>query len=304
VNVQNLVNTLNSLVGFFTRNSCSAQMGAQGIGAARSWIRTQFTGISGLQVQFDQFDQTGCSTSAVTEQNVIAWLPGSGHPNRLIIIGGHYDSRGSQTVAGAVNGTIPAPGANDSGSQTALVLEAARLMAGHSFDATLVFAAFAGEEQGLFGSKAFVLNYHNYFPSGQIEAMLDCDIVGGDVSLNDNASLHEFRLYSPGTPREIFTSADGTTDDTSPARDIMRYVGYWAGGYVPQMTIVPRRREARYMRCGDHESFLDMGIPGVRFIETIENFPRQHTPDDTVANLTPAYLARVTQVVVATAASL
>jgi len=84
----------------------------------------------------------------------------------------------------------------------------------------------------------------------------------------------------------------------------MRYVGYWAGGYVPQMTIVPKLREDRYMRGGDHESFLDMGIPGVRFIETIENFPRQHTPDDTVANLTPAYLARVTQVVVATAASL
>jgi hypothetical protein len=77
---------------------------------------------------------------------------GQWHPNRLIVIGGHYDSRTTNNL----DGVSPAPGANDSGSQTALVLEAARVMAGHVFDATVVFADWSGEEQGLLGSAAFV----------------------------------------------------------------------------------------------------------------------------------------------------
>ena len=94
-----------------------------------------------------------------TLHNVIAWIPGSGHPNRLIVIGGHYDSR----TTNGKDGVSPAPGANDSGSQTALVLEAARVMAGHVFDATVVFADWSGEEQGLRGSSFFVQHYLELF---------------------------------------------------------------------------------------------------------------------------------------------
>ena len=51
-------------------------------------------------------------------------------------------------------GDIPAPGANDDGSGTALTMEVARVLAesGLEFDATIVFVAFAGEEQGLVGA--------------------------------------------------------------------------------------------------------------------------------------------------------
>jgi len=78
---------------------------------------------------------------------VIAWLPGK-HRNRLVIIGGHYDSRTSLVT----DSTSDAPGGNDSGAQTAVVLELARVFAGHAFDSTIVFMSFSGEEQGLFGS--------------------------------------------------------------------------------------------------------------------------------------------------------
>ena len=80
------------------------------------------------------------------------------------------------------NYDIDAPGANDDGSGTVLTMELARVFAesGIEFDATLVFAALAGEEQGLVGAR-----YHaeaakkNNVP---IQAVLNNDIVGNAIS--------------------------------------------------------------------------------------------------------------------------
>ena len=145
---------IQTLVSFGTRNTCSDNSGASpGIGAARDWIQNRYQSLPGLQVTLAPWTFGGCGGGTTrTLHNVIAWIPGSGHPNRLIVIGGHYDSR----TTNGLDGVSPAPGANDSGSQTALVLEAARVMAGHVFDATVVFADWSGEEQGLKGSVFFV----------------------------------------------------------------------------------------------------------------------------------------------------
>jgi acetylornithine deacetylase/succinyl-diaminopimelate desuccinylase-like protein len=302
-----LSSTVANLAGFATRNTCSNDAtGGGAIGDARDWIRAQLSAIAGLTVQLDPFSYSGCAAGAVTRENVVAWKPGSGHPDRLLLLGGHYDSR----TIDVVDGTSPAPGANDSGTQTALVLEAARVMAAQTYDATLVFVAFAGEEQGLVGSRSLAAGYGKYFGAGaSIEAMFNCDIVGGDSTVNDAGTLQQYRLYSPGTPREIQTPM-GTTDDTSPARGLMRFIATAGGAYVPSMAIVPMLREDRAGRGGDHESFLDQGIPGVRFIETIESpnagtvGSHQHSPNDLATYVTPAYTRRVAQVVVASIASL
>ena len=301
VNSSLIATNIQTLVSFGTRNTCSDNSGASpGIGAARNWIQSQFAALPGMQVRLDPWTYTGCGTCR-TLHNVLAWIPGSGHPNRLIVIGGHYDSRNTNVT----DGINPAPGANDSGSQAALVLEAARVMAGHTFDATIVFATWSGEEQGLYGSAAFVnTNYRNYFPNGTIEFNLTCDIVGGDNTVNDATALQQFRLFSPGTAREISSTVNGSTDDTSPSRGVMRHIGYWGGSYVPAMTMLPQLREDRPNRGSDHKSFIAKSIPGVRFIDVNENLNHQHTPDDLYAYVTPAYTARVAQVVVATAASL
>jgi len=190
------------------------------------------------------------------------------------------------------------------------VLEAARVMAGYTFDASLIFAAFAAEEQGLAGSAQLAKDFANYVTAGaKVEAMLNCDIVGGDTTANNATALTQFRLFSPGTPREIATPI-GKTDDTSPARGIMRYIGYWGGLYVPSMTMLPQLREDRPTRGGDQQSFLDQGIAAVRFIETVESpnagMPgsHQHTADDLPMYMSPAYTARIAQVVVAVGATL
>jgi hypothetical protein len=302
----NLTSSVTVLSGQRTRNTCSDDSpGSMAIGGARDWIKAQLAAIPGLTVQLDPFAYAGCPAGSVTRENVVAWKLGA-HPNRLLFLGGHYDSR---TITDT-DGTSPAPGANDSGSQTALVLEAARVMAAYSFDATVVFVAFAGEEQGLVGSHSLAAGYGKYFaPGASGEARFNCDIVGGDSSVNDATTLQQFRLFSPGTPREIMTP-EGTTDDTSPARGLMRHIASATSAYVPSMTILPQLREDRPGRGGDHEAFLDNGYPGVRFIETVESpnagtvQSHEHSPNDLAMYQTPAYTKRVAQVVVASVASL
>jgi Zn-dependent M28 family amino/carboxypeptidase len=298
--------SIQTLAAFGTRNSCSTMTGTQGIVAARDWIKSKFDAVGGLKTSLYAYAQTRCA-QPLTRHNVIALIPGTTNPERVVIVGSHYDSR----TIDVADGTSPAPGANDSGSQTALVLELARIFAGHSFDATVAFIAFAGEEQGLVGSAALAKDMGSVVPAAQVVAMLQSDIVGGDNTVNDASTLQQFRLYSPGTPREVgATTPDGTTDDTSPSRGLMRYVATWGAAYVPSMTIVPKLREDRPGRGSDHESFIAMGRPGVRFIETIESpnagtvASHQHSPNDLATYVTPAYAARIAQVVASVAASL
>jgi hypothetical protein len=302
-----LSQSVQTLVAFGTRSSCSASTSTtQGIVPARDWIKAQFDAIGGLTTSLYTYAQTGCAQPFMRD-NVVAVLPGTTQPDRVVVVGGHYDSR----TLSASDGASPAPGANDSGSQTAVVLELARVFVGHSFDATLVFVAFAGEEQGLVGSNAFAQNIEAVVAHAQVVAMLNCDIVGGDSTMNNATTLQQFRLYSPGTPREVNASLpDGTPDDTSPSRGLMRYVATWGSAYVPSMSIVPELREDRPGRGGDHESFIAAGFPGVRFIETIESpnagttASHEHSPNDLQMYVTPEYTARIAQVVASVAASL
>ena len=89
----------------------------------------------------------------VTVTNLVATLRGTQaeSADRIYVVSGHYDSR----CTDALDSTCDAPGANDDASGVAAVLELARVMAKRKFDATIVFMAVAGEEQGLFGSTYF-----------------------------------------------------------------------------------------------------------------------------------------------------
>ena len=331
VDSNRIFNTAQTLQNFRTRQSCSDQpQQGQGVTAARDFIFNQYSSIPGLQVRLDPFTHRNCPNSPTF--NVIAWLPGLRNPNRLVIIGGHYDSRTTLVT----DNTSDAPGGNDSGAQTAVVLELARVLAGHQFDSTIVFMSFSGEEQGLFGSASIAANLTRYFEEPEVVAMLNTDIPGGDNAANKPADLLNFRLYSSGIPRERFsTDPDGTTDNTSPSRGVMRNVGTWGSAYVPALTMEPKLREDRPGRASDHVSFINNGFPAVRFMETFEcspspvdnscggpfpcpppaNIPdfckdpkfittHQHSPNDQVQFITPTYAATIAQVMAGVAGNL
>jgi hypothetical protein len=83
--------------------------------------------------------------------NVIAVKPGSGPGARVFVLCAHYDSR----MQDLSDSTARAPGADDNASGVAAMLEIARVLAGVELRDTIHFAAFSGEEQGLWGSTEY-----------------------------------------------------------------------------------------------------------------------------------------------------
>jgi hypothetical protein len=277
VEAERIQESVERLEAFGNRNSCSDTLApGRGVTPARDWIFKQFSQIKGLNVALDPFTHSNCPHTPTF--NVLAWLPGTTHPERLVIIGGHYDSR----TIGLFDVTSDAPGANDSGSQSSVVLELAKVLSHERHANTIVFVTFSGEEQGLFGSGSIAakiaaatkVGLPTFFQGSQAVAMLNNDIVGGDNFVNGPAELGKFRLYAAGTPREIGAlAADGSTDNTSPARGLMRFIATWGTPYVPGFEMLPKLRNDRPGRSSDQRSFTNNAIPAVRFMETVECSP-------------------------------
>ena len=146
-----------TLESFGTRHTLSeTESDSRGIGAARRWIKAQLdrcAQVSDGRLRVE-FEENAIATTSprvprpVSVINVLATLPGTADANRVYLVCAHYDSRNLDVN----DATGEAPGANDDASGTAAVLEMARVMCHRRFDATIVFAMVAGEEQGLLGS--------------------------------------------------------------------------------------------------------------------------------------------------------
>jgi hypothetical protein len=294
VSAARLDTLVRTLAGFGTRNTLSdTGSTSRGIGAARRWIFGEFQRAGArLEVSYDtyQIPPGGRITRPVELRNVVAILPG--RSPRRIYVSGHYDTVSRPPEGGGqAGGDHPAPGANDDGSGTALVLELARVVAssGLEFDATLVFVAFAGEEQGLVGATRHAGTARA--EAWTIDAVLNNDIVGNTLAGNGRREEGVLRVF-----------ADGPED--GPSRQLARYVRDVAARYLAGHEVRPVARADRFGRGGDHTPFHQAGYAAVRFTEAAENYSRQHTPEDTPDGVDAAYLARNARVNLAALASL
>ena len=157
VSAKRIEKNIRKLVSFGTRHTLSeTQSDTRGIGAARRWIKSEFDNISKacggcLNVYFQsQIIQGEKRIPDATQViSVIAVQTGNTDPNRYVMMSGDIDSR----ISDVMNYTDDSPGANDNASGVAGTLEAARILSQYKFNGSIVFAALAGEEQGLFGGK-------------------------------------------------------------------------------------------------------------------------------------------------------
>src|SRR5579863_9371445 len=251
--------------------------------------------------------------------NVVAILPGTVDRDRYVLVTAHYDTvnlhrkpqftdaervadlvkRGMEeaeaqrviqlfptvdTIGDVDNEATAAetisPGVTDDGSGTAAVLELARVMSQYQFDKTVVFVAFAAEEVGLSGSQVYATQAKK--DGMQIEAVLNNDIIGSDVSGNGRSETNVLRVFS-------------TSPDDSAPRELARYTKLIAERYVPSMQVQMVFRGDRFLRGGDHRPFANEGFAAVRLTSASENYDNQHTSTDTFANTSVPYATRVTR---------
>ena len=272
------------LASFGTRHTLSSQDDpVRGIGAARDWLLAEFQKYAAesggrMTAELQSFIQPADGDRVpvdTTITNVRATLLGDEDANRTYVVSGHYDSR----VTDPNNATDDAPGADDDASGVAVSLELARVMATHHSRSTIVFAAVAGEEQGLYGSKYMADTYKT--EGVNVEGMFTNDIVGSSTADDGTRDTTSVRLFAQGPP----SSEDATTralrltlggENDSPARNLARFVTEVAGPQTSGMDIRVIYRLDRYLRGGDHTWFLNNGFPAARFTEPAENFAHQH----------------------------
>jgi Zn-dependent M28 family amino/carboxypeptidase len=205
--------------------------------------------------------------------NVIGTMRGTRFPNRIVVLGAHYDSRGAQQSSA----TARAPGANDDGSGTAALLQIAKIIGTFPLRPryTIQLQAYCGEEQGLLGSRALARRMKQN--GDDILGMLQADMIA---------------YRRPGENTQCaFPNRNDNKALTARAQNIVRQ-------YVPEITV-----GITTACCSDHQSFTNEGYPATQVFERNGAIadPQYHREGDLVnrvgfdfeqyTQLTRAYLA-------------
>lgn len=273
---------IRKLAGFGTRHTLSDTVSTtRGIGAARRWIEAEFNRIAETcEAQLDVYTIsdtfTGRRIPEPTEVvNVIAVQRGILDPSRVVLMSGDIDSR----ISDPLNFTDDSPGANDNASGMAGTIEAARVLCKTKFPGTIVYAGLSGEEQGLYGGE--VLTAHAKEQGWRVMGVLNNDMIGNIEGINGVIDNTTARVFSEGT-RVTETESEGRMrrfmggEVDSPSRNIARLVDRLADEYIPNLDVMMIYRLDRFGRGGHHRPFNEAGMPGVRIMETNENYYRQH----------------------------
>ena len=274
---------IRQLAGFGTRHTLSDTVSdTRGIGAARRWIKAEFEKISDdcgrcLEVFYVSgiVEPQRRVPEATNVVNVVAIQRGYADPNRFVIMSGDIDSR----VLDPNDGTSDSPGANDNASGMAGAIEAARILSKYQFPSSIIYTGLSGEEQGLLGGK--ILADYAIANEWDIKGVLNNDMIGNIKGINGVINNTTARVFSEGT-RFIETEQEarirrftgGEVD--SPSRNLARYVDLMADRYIPNLDVMMIYRLDRFGRGGHHRPFNEAGFPGVRIMETNENYFMQH----------------------------
>lgn len=212
-------------------------------------------------------------------RNVVAEKTGAVRPDEVVLVTAHLDDL--PTIGRA-------PGADDNASGSAAVLLAAKALSTRSFERTVRFVLFTGEEQGLFGSWLYA---EALASAGEdVVAVLNLDMVGWDSDGDGAALLH---TRTPSDP--------GYAADRAIADLLVQVVSWYglSGQLAPTVA-------ADGLPYSDHSSFWDEGYPAVLAIEDdlLDLNAWYHTSGDTLARLNLPYFTAFVKAAVGTAAHL
>lgn len=239
-------------------NSRKFSFGANRI-AARDNIRNHFDSL-GLQDSLESFTYNG-----QTGWNIVGVLPGRVTPQNVYLVGAHWDSTSNTTAA---------PGADDNASGTAGVMEAARALAAHPFESTIVFVGFDAEEVGLIGSK----NYVAAHPGQNIKAAISMDMIAYNPATDHDKAHVYYKYANTGQPL---------------ANAVSQAFAQYGGG------VVGVAEQYTTYDMTDHAPFANAGYPAIAVTEfNVWNNPRYHSALDSLDTpnyIDPAYAAKITR---------
>ncbi|RMF61400.1 MAG: M20/M25/M40 family metallo-hydrolase [Calditrichaeota bacterium] len=206
--------------------------------------------------------------------NVVATKLGTMYPDQYYIICAHYDDTSNDPMHRA-------PGADDNGSGTSAVIEAARVLKDYQFNYTIKFVLFAGEEQGLLGSEAYVADAQAN--GDQILGALNMDMIAYDGNNDGSMEIHAGNLAGSQQIGSLMVSN---------ASD-------W------NLPITVEYKTSNSSGASDHASFWGAGYPAVLIIEDFSDFtPYYHTTNDRLITLNPGYFKSLAQLTIGSLAML
>ncbi|KAF0151918.1 MAG: peptidase M28 [Ignavibacteria bacterium] len=219
--------------------------------------------------KFEKFGLVALQQNFMTDgQNVYAIQNGR-KSDQYVIICAHYDNMPSSGIA---------PGADDNGSGTVAVLEAARILSKYKFDFTIIYALWDLEEYGLHGSNYYAQEAS--FRGDKIAAVINLDMIAWDSNNDFKAEVHS---------RNVST----TLELGNLVQDVNR--NYSVG--LNMFTSTPGTN------ASDHASFWRYNYPAVLLIESMGDFnPYYHKVTDDISKINKPYFERMSKLAIAVTA--
>jgi aminopeptidase YwaD len=239
---------------------------------AAQYIKREFLKI-GLEVKEDHFQWEGKSY-----KNIVAEKKGITSPNRVFILGAHYD-----TVPGS-------PGADDNASAIAVLLEVARNIQAVPLDNTVRLIAFSLEEYNYVGS----IHYVERLRKGEEEilGMISLEMVGFTGSRQDYPPYLNPKYYPNVGDFIAIIGNEGS-------KELLEKVCQSFKTHIPQLPLeflmVPGNGEGmEEVRLSDHSTFWDRGVSALMITDTgfLRN-PNYHLPSDRMETLNFEFMQKV-----------
>jgi carboxypeptidase Q len=197
--------------------------------------------------------------------NILANIPGAGKPDEIVMIGAHFDSW--------IGGT----GATDNGTGSAVMIEVMRILKvlHLRMDRTVRLGLWSGEEQAIFGSRAYVkANFAD--PATMQLKPAHAKLSGYFNDDNGTGKIRGVYLQGNDAMRPVFEAW------LAPFRDLG----------VSTISI-------RNTGGTDHQSFDEVGLPGFQFIQDEVEYERMthHSNMDVYDHAVPGDLMQAAAVI-------
>jgi len=248
--------------------------GTAGCEEAKEYINDKFNNM-GLETRYHEWTAKGLfgiwSLLTYNSHNVEAILPGADPDSKdIYIVSAHYDT------------VYRTPSADDNSAGVAAVLSAAEIMSQYTFNHTVRFVAFSGEEQGLLGSHEYAKDaYEN---CDNIIGVFNFDMIGYTETVEDGKKMRVYENTFSDWIGNLSVDVNDEYNEDIGFDELVR--SYDPSGHG-----------------SDYLSFWNYGYDAV-FNHEYKWNPNKDTGGDTIENMNITYATKVAKLTMATIATL